>query len=80
MSDSAVESIPVNPLNTQVGGVHYKDMAIQPVEYCQLNNFNHLESSIVKYVSRWRTKGGKQDLLKIKHCVDLIIKLERLDT
>lgn len=68
-----------NPLSLQVGGGHYKSMAIQPVEYCQKNKLNFIESCIVKYISRHREKNGKEDLLKIKHFVDLLIELEYKD-
>ena len=65
-----------NPLDTQVGGGHYKNKAIQPIEYITANNLNFCEGSIVKYITRWADKGGVQDLLKIKHYVDLLIKLD----
>ena len=65
-----------NPLDVQVGGDHYKKYKIQPVEYIQANRLGWIEGSIVKYATRWRDKGGKEDLEKIKHLVDLLIKLE----
>jgi len=67
-----------NPLEHQIGGGHYEDMRIQPVEYITFNNMTFLEGCIVKYISRWRNKDGILDLQKIKHCVDLIINLENL--
>jgi hypothetical protein len=60
----------------QVGGSHYKDYKIQPVEFCQRNRIPFIEANIIKYACRWRTKGGIQDLHKIKHYVDLLIELE----
>jgi hypothetical protein len=66
-------------LNTQVGGNHYKNFKIQPVEFCQKNRLPYCESNIIKYACRWKEKNGLQDLLKIKHYVDLIIELESLD-
>ena len=65
-----------NPLKTQIGGSHYKNFKIQPVEFCQLNKLPYCESNIIKYACRWKEKGGIKDLEKIKHYVDLIIKLE----
>ena len=65
-----------NPLDIQVGGKHYKGCAIQPIEYCMANNLNACESAIVKYITRWKEKGGVQDLEKIKHYVDLLIQLD----
>lgn len=65
-------------LDVQVGGGHYKECPIQPIEYCHGNKLGACESAIVKYATRWREKGGKQDLEKIKHYVDLLIELEEL--
>lgn len=63
-------------LDTQVGGGHYKDRAIQPIEFIHANGLNFIEGSVVKYITRWRDKNGVQDLEKIKHYVDLLIELE----
>lgn len=66
----------MNALDVQVGGGHYKTKAIQPVEYSHANNLSFIEGSVVKYITRWRDKGGITDLEKIKHYVDLLIELE----
>lgn len=64
------------PLDIQIAGNHYKDMAIQPIEFCFKNNFNIGQSNIVKYVSRYKFKNGLEDLKKAKHMIDLLIELE----
>ncbi len=61
-------------LNRQVGGEHYKDKMIQPITYILANNLDFCEGSIVKYITRWRSKGGVEDLKKIKHYVDFLIE------
>lgn len=66
----------MSALEKQEGGGHYKDMKIQPVEFIHANNLPFLEGTIIKYVSRWRAKGGFEDLRKAKHCIDLLIQLE----
>lgn len=66
-------------LDVQIGGGHYKGKSIQPVQYIHANSLNFLEGCIVKRITRWRDKNGVQDLLKIKHEVDLLIELEGLD-
>ena len=63
-------------LDVQVGGSHYKDMAIQPVEYIHANGLGYIEGNIIKYVSRWRRKNGVADLEKARHYIDLLIELE----
>ena len=64
-----------NALSMQVGGSHYKDMPIQPVEYIHANAMGYLEGNVVKYVSRWRNKNGIADLEKAKHYIELLIDL-----
>jgi len=66
----------MSALNTQVGGAHYKELAIQPVEYIHKNNIPFIEGSVIKYVTRWRNKGGVDDLRKAKHFLDLLIEME----
>lgn len=63
-------------LGTQVGGTHYTDLAIQPIEYIWANNLGFSEGNVVKYVSRWRAKGGVKDLEKAKHHLELLIERE----
>ena len=61
----------------QVGGTHYRECKIQPVQYIHANKLGFLEGNIVKYITRHRTKGeGALDILKVKHYADLIIQLE----
>lgn len=62
--------------NTQVGGEHYKNMKIQPVQYIHLNGIPFIEGCVIKYVSRWREKGGIEDIKKARHFLDLLIELE----
>ena len=61
----------------QVGGDHYKSMAIQPYEYILGNNIGFMEGAAIKYLSRWRSKNGIEDLEKAKHCIDLLIDWEK---
>lgn len=63
-------------LEVQVGGGHYKDMKIQPVEFIHANGIPFIEGCVIKYVARWRTKGGVKDLEKARHFIDLLIELE----
>lgn len=67
---------PDNAFANQVGGSHYKDMAIQPAEYCHFNRIGKLEGDVIAYVSRWRAKNGVEDLRKARHTLDLMIEME----
>ena len=62
----------------QIGGSHYSEMAIQPIEFIHKNNLSFIQGNIIKYVCRYKSKGGIQDLNKAKHCIDLLIELEEL--
>ena len=63
-------------LSIQIGGGHYKKLAIQPVEYIHANQIPFIEGNVIKYVTRWRDKGGIADLEKAKHFIDLLLELE----
>ncbi len=67
----------MSALDTQVGGSHYKDMAIQPMEYSMANQLDACQHTAIKYITRFREKGGIQDLEKAKHVIDMLIEFER---
>lgn len=66
----------MSALDIQVAGSHYKTLKIQPVEYVHANSLGYFEGNVVKYVTRWRNKGGIADLEKAKHYIELLIELE----
>lgn len=63
-------------LNTQVGGSHYKDMVIQPVEFIERNNLGFCVGNVIKYVCRYKSKNGIEDLQKAKHYLEILIDIE----
>lgn len=67
---------PVKASDVQIAGDHYKKMRIQPFEYIHANNLGFAEGCVVKYVSRWKSKGGLDDLRKARHFIDLLIEKE----
>ena len=62
------------PLDTQVGGSHYKDCGIQPVEYIHANKLDYFEGNVVKYITRHKTKNGIEDIRKVIHYAELILE------
>ena len=58
----------------QIGGSHYKDMVVQPSEFINKNKLLFAEGNAIKYICRHIHKGGKEDLLKAKHYIDMIIE------
>lgn len=67
-------------LETQVGGNHYKDMNIQPLEFIIANNLPYCEANIIKYICRYKSKNGIQDLNKARHYLDILIEHEQRRT
>ena len=66
----------ISAFDSQVGGSHYKVMAIQPTEYIVKNGLNFVEGNIIKYVTRYKIKGGLEDLKKAQHYLSILIELE----
>ena len=58
----------------QVGGNHYKKYKLQPSRFVTENKLLYPEGCVIKYVVRHQDKGGKQDLEKAKHMIDMIIE------
>ena len=56
----------------QVGGSHYLKMKIQPSEFANKNNLPFAEGNAIKYICRHKYKGGKEDLKKAKHYIEMI--------
>lgn len=65
----------MSALTGQVGGDHYRNKAIQPVQFSMANGLDACAHSILKYVTRHREKNGRQDLEKALHFVDLRMEL-----
>ncbi len=62
--------------NHQVGGSHYKKLKVQPTYYSLANNLGVCEANVIKYVTRWKDKGGIDDLRKAKDYLDILIEWE----
>jgi len=63
-----------NVWKKQIGGKHYIKYKIQPSKFVVENKLLYPEGCIIKYILRHQNKGGKQDLLKAKHFIDMIIE------
>ena len=68
---------PAKAMERQIGGQHYKDMPLEPLEIAMTNNLNACQFTILKYVLRYKSKGTPHtDLTKAKHTIDMLIELE----
>ena len=62
----------MNAYKKQIGGSHYLKMKIQPSEFANKNNLPFAEGNAIKYICRHKYKGGKKDLEKAKHYIEMI--------
>lgn len=63
-------------LDIQVGGDHYKKLKIQPMEYSMANDLDACQHTAIKYITRFRDKGGIADLRKAIHTIEMLIQFE----
>jgi len=61
--------------SNQVDGDHYMKV-IQPWDYIVANDMGYLEGNIIKYITRYKEKGGIVDLYKAQHYLEKLIKVE----
>ena len=75
--------------DTQVGGAHYKSnpdqtirakgcgmlKPVEPWDFSYVRGHNNLQTGIIKYVDRYGSKNGLQDLLKAKHYLEKLIEI-----
>lgn len=74
-TDQQLAAARFNPLDTQVGGDHYKQLTIQPIEFIEANNIPYLEGNAIKYIVRHASKNGVQDIDKAIHYLELLKQL-----
>lgn len=60
----------------QIGGHHYKNMVMEPAEYCAINNIPFMEGNVIKYVCRHSEKNGVEDLRKAIHYLEMLIQIK----
>lgn len=63
--------------SNQVGGDHYSKMDIQPWEVIERSGLDFFEGNVIKYVMRYRSKNGLEDLEKARHYLDYLIEREQ---
>ena len=61
-----------SPLDIQIGGNHYKNYKIQPIEFFMANQTPYTEAAIIKYILRYKDKNGIEDLNKVAHLIDIL--------
>lgn len=74
METSEKQDNKASSLDVQVGGNHYKELVIQPIEYIRKNRLGYFEGNVIKYVTRYKNKNGIADLKKARHYLDMLIE------
>jgi hypothetical protein len=62
--------------DVQIGGQHYKQFKFQPWDVILDWELGFLDGNALKYIARWRDKGGVEDLKKAKHYLEKLIETE----
>ncbi len=60
---------------TQVGGSHYKQFEHETWDVIADWELGYFDGNAVKYLSRWRRKGGVEDLRKAAHYIQKLIEI-----
>ena len=63
-----------NPYDKQIGGTHYQKFKIQPSKFVIENELLYPEGCVIKYILRHQDKGGKEDLKKAIHFIEMIME------
>lgn len=71
---AVAQEIGKSALDVQVGGSHYRDRGIQPIQFILANELGFCEGNVVKYVTRHKFKNGLEDLKKARHYIDFLIE------
>ena len=56
---------------------HYSNLPMEPWDFIQQNKLDFFEGNVVKYICRWRDKGGVDDLRKAITYIEKIIEGEK---
>ena len=60
----------------QIGGKHYKNFKIQPIEFITKNKLSFIQGNIIKYVCRFDKKNGIEDIDKAIHYCELLKEIK----
>lgn len=61
----------------QIGGSHYKGAKIEVWDFITANEIGYLEGNAIKYLARWKRKGGVQDIEKALHYVQKLLEVAK---
>lgn len=68
----------MDALKEQVGGSHYMNLKMQPIELITRMELSFIQGNIVKYITRYMHKNGLEDLKKCIHYAKLGMQFEEV--
>lgn len=60
----------------QIDGSHYKNLKYETWDVITAWELGYLDGSAVKYISRWKNKGGVNDIKKAIHFLQKLVEVE----
>lgn len=66
--------LPIDKTNNPIEPSHYTQFDIQPIDYIESNRLDFFEGNVVKYVSRYKSKNGLEDLKKAQFYLNRLIE------
>ena len=60
----------------QVGGDHYRGAEFQHWDLVRVFEWDYFQAQAIKYIMRYKMKGGVQDLEKAQHFIVKMIEME----
>ena len=71
-----IRNLDDNEIEDSTDPEHYH-LEIEPWDFIHANKLSFAEGNVIKYICRWREKGGVEDLKKAKQYIDMLIGKEK---
>ena len=78
MTTSPIPHASASANSRQIGGTHYSAHGRKDLQHWDIVNIfklDYFQGNITKYLFRWRSKAGLDDLLKSRHYLDKYIEI-----
>ena len=74
MKDFYQKPLQVNKKHDNIKHPEHYTEGIEMWDYAMSHNLDFFEGNVLKYITRWRQKGGVEDLKKAKAYLDKLIE------
>ena len=70
-------------LDNQIGGKHYKELGVQPLESTYLNfGYQGLKAAVYNKVQKYMLRAKEDEIVQLKkarHCLDILIEKAEME-